>query len=121
MKKTIEVQLKEIHEKVDSYHKKKDWYCKLGKIVNVYEKTMVPHWFEGKYFLRTEEGNITEYEVFTGTKLSVFEPTTEEELSKIIKESGIKTSPEDPVPAKILQSIIDEALPTLKELVNKSM
>ena len=60
-------------------------------------------------------------EVFEGEKLSVFEPTTEAELREIIKESGIKTSSEDPIPAKILQSVIDETIPTLKNLVNKSL
>ena len=72
MKKTIEVQLKEIHEKVDSSHKKKDWYYKLGKIVDVYEKTMVPHWFDGMYFLKgtvcficMDEGHLIDFDCHT--------------------------------------------------------
>ena len=62
-----------------------------------------------------------ESDLFTGTQLFEFEPATEEEIKEIIKESGIKTSPEDPVPAKIMQAVIDEAIPTLTKLVNKSM
>ena len=46
---------------------------------------------------------------FEGVELSVFEPATDEELTKIIKSFGIKTSPEDPIPADVLQSVIDVA------------
>ena len=58
---------------------------------------------------------------FDGVELSVFEPATDEELTKIIKSFGIKTSPEDPIPADVLQSVIDVALPCIRELVNKSL
>ena len=58
---------------------------------------------------------------FRGEELSVFEPTNETELTEIIKEFGVKTSPEDPIPADVLKSVIDVALPTLVKLVNKSL
>ena len=58
---------------------------------------------------------------FSGEELSVFEPTTEEELKEIIKSFGIKTSPEDPIPADVLNSVIDVALPCLMKLVNRSL
>ena len=58
---------------------------------------------------------------FVGNRLVEFEPTDEEELTELIKEFGIKTSMEDPIPAKVLQMIIDEALPTLKLLINQSL
>ena len=58
---------------------------------------------------------------FSGQELSVFEPTTEDELKDIINTFGIKTSPEDPIPADVLQSVIDVALPSLTKLVNKSL
>ncbi|MCH2405859.1 MAG: hypothetical protein MK200_06665, partial [Nitrosopumilus sp.] len=38
---------------------------------------------------------------FDGELLNLFEPTTEEELKEIIAEFGI-TSPEDPIPAKVM-------------------
>ena len=65
--------------------------------------------------------NVIEPEIFIGPKLATFEPTNEEELAEIISEFGIKTSMEDPIPAKILQLIIKEALPTLVNLVNQSL
>ena len=61
-----------------------------------------------------------EKDIFSGTTLDQFAPTTEEELREILKESGIKTSCEDPIPAKILKIVIDETLPALVKLINKS-
>ena len=58
---------------------------------------------------------------FEGTVLDIFQPTTEEEIEELITECGIKTSTEDPIPADILKLIIDEALPCLTMLVNKSL
>ena len=63
----------------------------------------------------------TESNKFNGRQLSVFDPTNEEELEEIIKTFGMKTSPEDPIPADVLKSVIDVALPCLTKLVNKSM
>ena len=64
--------------------------------------------------------NIT-VDIFNGDNMNYFEPTTEEELKGIIKEFGIKTSPEDPIPANILGIIIDDALPSLTKLINESL
>ena len=58
---------------------------------------------------------------FMGKELSTFEPTTEEELREIIKTFGIKISPKDPIPADVLKSVMDIALPCLTKLVNKSL
>ena len=60
-------------------------------------------------------------EKFEGVQLSEFQLTTEEELKEIIKEFGVKTSTEDPIPANILKNIIEESLPCLVKLVNKSL
>ena len=49
-------------------------------------------------------------EKFVGDVLNSFQPTTEDELKEIINEFGIKASLEDPIPAKVLQSVIDVAL-----------
>ena len=58
---------------------------------------------------------------FDGCALSEFEPTTDEELREIIKEYGVKTSTEDPIPANILKVIIDDIIPTLTILINQSL
>jgi exonuclease III len=58
---------------------------------------------------------------FQGQRLEVFEPTTEEELKELIKEFGVKTSVEDPIPAALIKVAIDVLLPVYKELVNKSL
>ena len=58
---------------------------------------------------------------FKGRKLSIFKPTTETEVKEIIKDFGIKTSPEDPIPADILKKVIEVAIPCLTQLVNKSL
>ena len=49
------------------------------------------------------------------------EPTTVEELRDILKEMGIKTSAQDPLPGSLCRDIIDDLLPYFCELVNKSM
>ena len=59
--------------------------------------------------------------VFQGVKLDKFEPVDEEELKEIVSEFGIKTSTEDPLPAKFLKLVINEALPILTKLVNQSL
>ena len=58
---------------------------------------------------------------FEGERLIEFEPTTKEELREIIKESGIKTSMEDPIPSRILQSVTDVVILVLEKLINKSL
>ena len=58
---------------------------------------------------------------FQGIFMESFTPTTVEELSKILKASGIKTCSEDPLPACILKVIINDLLPYICDLVNKSL
>ena len=48
-------------------------------------------------------------------------PTTVEELRGIIKEMGIKTSYQDPLPGTLFKDIIEGLLPYLCDLVNKSL
>ena len=60
-------------------------------------------------------------EKFEGEKLVSFKPTTIDEVKEIVKEFGVKTSTEDPIPASVLNCVIMEALPCLTKLVNKSL
>lgn len=57
----------------------------------------------------------------TNANLNEFDETTEEELREIIKTHGIKCSPSDPVPAKLLSSLLDLFIPIWKDLVNLSL
>lgn len=58
---------------------------------------------------------------FSGTVLNSFRPTTESELRVILKKSGIKTSFHDKLPANILKQVIEELLPHLCAIINKSL
>lgn len=58
---------------------------------------------------------------FSGTPLVSFRPVTETELRVILKKSGIKTSFHDKLPAKILKQVMDDLIPHLCTLVNKSL
>ena len=58
---------------------------------------------------------------FKGQPLAVLRPTTVEEIDKIIKELGIKTSVEDTIPAKLIKPCLDILLPVYCDLVNKSL
>lgn len=58
---------------------------------------------------------------FNGIIMDAFRPTTETELGKILKNSGIKTSFNDILPAKVLKQVIDSLLPYFCTLVNKSL
>ena len=58
---------------------------------------------------------------FQGQPLEILRPTDCEEVEKIIKETGIKTSVEDPIPAKLIKSSLDILIPVYSELVNKSL
>ena len=60
-------------------------------------------------------------DAFLGTVLESFKPTTEVELRKIIMDKGIKTSPDDVLPANVLKEVIEELLPHICKLVNKSL
>ena len=55
-------------------------------------------------------------------KLSMFEPTTVEEVSEIVKSFGIKCSPEDPVPAKLISMCdVDTFVPFWVDTINLSL
>ena len=58
---------------------------------------------------------------FHGQVLSVFKPTTIEEVKEIVMSNEIKCSPEDPVPVKLLSSNIDVFIPYWVEIVNLSL
>ena len=58
---------------------------------------------------------------FQGEPLEFLRSTTIEEIEKIIKDSGVKTSVEDPIPAKLIKSCLDILLPVYTDLVNKSL
>ena len=58
---------------------------------------------------------------FDGDKLTNFQPTTEEEIKKIIAKHGIKTCEEDPIPSKLFKAALDIILPTLVKLINLSL
>ena len=61
-----------------------------------------------------------EKNLFRGVKLESFAPTTPEEVRKLIKEHGVKTSSEDPLPSVLITSVMEEMIPFYVELVNKS-
>ena len=67
------------------------------------------------------ENEVLYYRPFIGEQMDSFRPTTIEEVNEIIKESGIKTSVEDPIPAKVLKSTFDVIEPCITNLVNKSL
>ena len=58
---------------------------------------------------------------FEGVKLEKFKPIEESDLKELVSEFGIKTSTEDPLPAKFLELVIEEALPCPTKLVNQSL
>ena len=70
---------------------------------------------------KTKVPSIIEPKKFEGEKLNFFAPTTAEEVKRIIKEAGMKTSSEDPLPYGALHMVEDELMPLLVELVNKSL
>ena len=55
------------------------------------------------------------------SSLDSFELTTREELLSIIKKTGTKTSPADPLPSPLIESNLDALLPHLENLVNLSL
>ena len=54
---------------------------------------------------------------FIGEKLTIFRPTTKEELQKLISKNGVKTCMEDPIPSRLFSSASDIILPVLMKLV----
>ena len=67
------------------------------------------------------ENEVLYHRPFVGEPMDSFRPTTLEEVNEIIKESGIKTSVEDPIPAKVLKSTFDVIGPFITDLINKSL
>ena len=65
--------------------------------------------------------NRSETNLFSGEHLEYLELTTVQELKQIINDTCIKTSVDDPLPAKLLKSILDDILPYLCSLINKSL
>ena len=55
------------------------------------------------------------------SRLSKFEPTSEEEILQILTTHRVKCSPEDPVPVKVLKENLKVFIPIWKELVNFSL
>ena len=54
-------------------------------------------------------------------ELSEFEPTTIDEVRKIINETGIKCSPADPLPQLLVKQNLDILLPIIVKMVNLSL
>ena len=59
--------------------------------------------------------------LFQGTKLYDFTPTSEEELRDILKSVDIKSCDLDPIPACLMKENLDTFLPILKDIVNLSI
>ena len=53
--------------------------------------------------------------------MSVFRPATLEEIEGIVGKFGLKSSPEDPLPASLLVQLKDILIPVWLELVNLSL
>ena len=85
-----------------------DFYC--DKIQQIRQKIPNTSFCRKKYF-----------SLFNGAPLNTFRPTTVDELSKILKASGIKTSFHDILPAHILKQVIELLLPYFCKIVNKSL
>ena len=58
---------------------------------------------------------------FTGKVLDSFSPASEEEILSILKETELKTSSLDPLPASLIKDNLDVLLSPLCELVNASL
>ena len=58
---------------------------------------------------------------FKGTRMNEFRVLTEDDVGKIIKSKGIKTSMEDPIPSQLMHASMDIVLPVITKLINKSL
>ena len=76
---------------------------------------------ERKYFPPPSDGDKSKSKTFTGIPLSVFRPATLEEIEGIVGKFGLKSSPEDPLPASLLVQLKDILIPVWLELVNLSL
>ena len=55
------------------------------------------------------------------TLMYEFEPTTADELKQIVTKYGVKSAPDDPVPAVLMKENIDIFIPYWVEIVNLSL
>ena len=85
-----------------------DFYC--DKIQQIRQKITNTSFCRKKHF-----------SLFNGAPLNTFRPATVDELSKILKASGIKTSFHDTLPAHILKQVIESLLPNFCKIVDKSL
>lgn len=69
----------------------------------------------------SNDNNHHNFIIFNGNTLHSFRPISVPELREILKVSGIKTSFSDILPATLLKTVIEELLPYLCILVNKSL
>ena len=74
-----------------------------------------------KHFPPPSDGDKSKSKTFTGIPLSVFRPATLEEIEGIVGKFGLKSSPEDPLPASLLVQLKDILIPVWLELVNLSL
>lgn len=63
----------------------------------------------------------TGVDTYGGAVFSEFQRVSQEEVSKIILSKPIKTSRQDPLPAKLFKDCVNELLPVLTHLVNLSL
>ena len=91
------------------------------KLANSFNEYYVDKIKKIRSSIPTISENVVTPKYFEGEPLDSFVPTTIADMEEIIKEFDIKTSPEDPIPKDILKMIIKEAIPTLVDLVNKSL
>ena len=68
-----------------------------------------------------KEADITQPNLFTGTLLEEFSPTTVEELRTIISSGEIKTAFNDILPRDLMKSSIEVLLPYICTLINTSL
>ena len=59
--------------------------------------------------------------VYSDRSLSEFDPCTVDEIRDIIRNSGIKVSPADIFPSKLLSNNIETLIPFITDLVNLSL
>ena len=58
---------------------------------------------------------------FSGVPLLIFRPATLEEIQSIVSKHGLKCSPDDPLPTKLMEIVSDILMPAWLELVNLSL
>ena len=70
----------------------------------------------------TPKDSVNQYSrPFNSEKLCIFRPASCDEVHSVIKEFGMKTSEEDPIPSALLSSSLDIVLPVFTDIINKSL